>query len=162
MSENEDPSDDLNYQTGAVRSNSAEDYRFDLIHPVIMFALGRTLHEGSQKYGSYNWEQGMPVSDLLNHGLQHIFKYLAGQRDEPHLEHALWNIGAAIVSDVMWPGLNTNMRSEGCEPSEEAIKMLNYSRSHLEEFRRKHGESLGQWSTAELQAVIKMVSSPRK
>jgi hypothetical protein len=33
------------------------------------------------------------VSNLINHALEHIFKMLEGDSTEPHLEHAIWNLG---------------------------------------------------------------------
>jgi hypothetical protein len=105
------------FTTGAVRTRDADHVRYDLISPIALAALAKTYAEGAGKYGDFNWEKGMPVHDLLNHALQHICKYLAGDRAEPHLPHAAWGLMAAIHSEAMWPELNrSHLRGPGCVP----------------------------------------------
>ena len=94
------------YDTGAVRSSDCEDTRYDLISPIGLEALARTYAEGAKKFGQFNWENGMPVTDLLNHAIAHIYKFLNGNRDEDHLSHAAWNLLGAIHSLAKWPELN--------------------------------------------------------
>ncbi len=106
--------DGVKFTTGAMRSSVAESLRYDLISPIAIEALAATYAEGSAKYGDFNWEKGMPVSDLLNHALRHLYKFLSGDRSEPHLAHAMWNVGAAIHSEKLWPELNKNLREENC------------------------------------------------
>ena len=105
------------FTTGAVRSGDAESVRYDLISPIGLEAVARTCAEGAAKYGDFNWERGMPVHDLINHGLRHIYRYLSGDRSEEHLAHAAWNLLSAIHSDEAWPHLNAgHLRSPGCAP----------------------------------------------
>lgn len=52
--------------------------------------------EGAKKYGLNNWQKGFPVEDILNHALAHIYKYISGDRTEPHLAHAAANLLMAI------------------------------------------------------------------
>lgn len=94
------------YDTGAVRSSDCEDTRYDLISPIGLEALARTYAEGAKKFGAFNWENGMPVTDLLNHAIAHIYKFLNGNRDENHLGHATWNLLGAVHSLEKWPELN--------------------------------------------------------
>jgi hypothetical protein len=109
--------DRVTFQTGAVRSSDAEATRYDLISPIGLEAVARTCAEGAAKYSDFNWEAGMPVNDLLNHSLRHIYKYLSGDRSEPHLPHAAWGLLAAIHSEQLWPQLNEGtLRREGCRP----------------------------------------------
>lgn len=103
------------FDTGAVRSRDADATRYDLISPIAMEALAATYAEGAEKYSEFNWERGLPAHDLLNHTLRHIYKFLSGDRSEPHLPHAAWGIMAAIHSHAMWPELNApHLRSAGC------------------------------------------------
>ncbi len=104
------------FETGAVRSKDADGVRYDLISPVALEEIAKTYHEGAHKYGDHNWLKGMPVSDLLNHAIRHIYIFLSGDRDEPHLAHAAWGLLAAIHSDKMWPHLNGNLLGLGCTP----------------------------------------------
>jgi hypothetical protein len=96
----------IEYSTGAVRSGDAETAAYYLLPPVGLRRIAETCREGAQKYSPYNWEKGMPVVDLIEHGLQHQYKYLDGDRTEDHLGHAGWNIMAAMHSEERWPQIN--------------------------------------------------------
>jgi hypothetical protein len=105
----------VRFETGAVRSSDAEATRYDLISPIGLEAVARTCAEGAAKYSDFNWERGMPVGDLLNHALRHIYSYLGGDRSEDHLPHAAWGLLAAIHSEALWPDLNAGtLRGPGC------------------------------------------------
>lgn len=80
------------FDSGAVRSTDADHARYDLIPRAAIEALGRTLKEGADKYGEQNWKKGIPTSDFLNHCLQHLYKYLDGDRSEDHIGHAMCNL----------------------------------------------------------------------
>lgn len=85
------------FETGAKRDESEMLCRYDLIPPEAMEALAQTLWEGANKYGDRNWEKGITVNNLLNHSLKHIFKFMARDKSEPHLEHAMCNLAFAIT-----------------------------------------------------------------
>jgi hypothetical protein len=104
------------YSTGAERSSDRKNERYDLISPIGLQALAQTYAEGAQKFGAFNWENGMPACDLLNHAIAHVYMWLGGDRSEDHLGHAAWNILGAIHSVKQWPELNEAlMRGEGCK-----------------------------------------------
>ena len=94
------------FGTGAIRSDTFEEFRYDLVSPIGLREVARACAEGAAKYGDWNWENGMPVHDLLNHAIAHIYGFLSGDRSEPHLGHAAWNLLAAIHSHELWPHLN--------------------------------------------------------
>lgn len=103
------------FETGAVRSADRDAERWDLMSPIGLKALARTYAEGAAKRGAANWENGMPVTDLLNHAIGHIYDFLGGDRGEDHLAHAAWNVIGAIHSLEMWPELNAGLlRGPGC------------------------------------------------
>jgi hypothetical protein len=103
------------FGTGAIRSDTCEEFRYDLVSPIGLREVARACAEGAAKYSDYNWERGMPVHDLLNHAIAHVYQYLAGDRREPHLGHAAWNLLAAIHSEELWPHLNAgHLRGPGC------------------------------------------------
>jgi hypothetical protein len=105
------------FGTGAIRSDAVESFRYDLVSPIGLREIARACAEGAEKYGDWNWEKGMPVHDLLNHAIAHIYQFLSGDRREPHLGHAAWNVLAAIHSDELWPHLNEgSLRGPGCVP----------------------------------------------
>ena len=113
------------YDTGAVRSADCDAVRYDLISPLALRALAETYHEGAQKFGPYNWENGMPVSDLLNHAIAHIYNFLNGDRSEDHLGHAAWNVLGAIHSHEKWPELNAGKLRDAAGNIPEAYKTSN-------------------------------------
>jgi hypothetical protein len=111
------------FGTGAVRSDSVEEFRYDLVSPIGLREVARACAEGAEKYGDWNWEKGMPVHDLLNHAIAHIYGFLSGDRSEPHLGHAAWNLLAAIHSHELWPELNAGtLRGDGCRAPLEEVK----------------------------------------
>lgn len=75
---------------------SAMIYDFTQIDPLVMLQLANILHEGGEKYGKFNWKK-IEANDHLNHALQHIFAYLAGDEQDDHLGHALCRLMFAIV-----------------------------------------------------------------
>ncbi len=110
---------DDKFRTGAVRSGDADNERYDLISPIGLRRVAETYREGADKYGDYNWEQGMPISDILNHAIRHQYLYLSGDRSEDHLAHAAWGLFAAMHSEELWTHLNQRLRTEGCKPPAE-------------------------------------------
>ncbi len=81
---------------------------------VALRLMAETQHEGNERYGRGNWQKGLPVSQLLSHGLEHILKFMNGDRSENHLGHALWNLEKAAhfmetrpdLIDIPGGGLN--------------------------------------------------------
>jgi hypothetical protein len=47
-----------------------------------------------------NWENGMKIADLIGSGIRHAERYLEGDRSEPHLPQAVWNLLNAIMMSV--------------------------------------------------------------
>lgn len=79
---------------------SATPYRFDLFPPHAMFDVAGVLGEGALKYGGWNWER-ISTEDNLNHALQHIYAYLAGDESDEHLSHAICRcLFAATTSKI--------------------------------------------------------------
>lgn len=98
------------FPTGAVRSTDANHVAYHLISPIGIRRVAETYAEGEKKYGSFQWEKGMPIGDILNHGLNHVFLYLNGDRSEDHLAHAAWNLMAAMHMEETHPNIEHNLR----------------------------------------------------
>jgi hypothetical protein len=79
------------FETGAVRDAQEGKGRMDLIPTRALFALAQVFEEGARKYASRNWEKGIPLSRYFDSGIRHAYKYLRGDRDEPHDAMAVWN-----------------------------------------------------------------------
>jgi hypothetical protein len=79
---------------------SKVEYRFDLLDPLAMFEITKVLKEGFDKYGDdENWRR-ISVKDHLNHLLIHVYAYLAGDRQDEHLSHAMCRAMFALAVDI--------------------------------------------------------------
>lgn len=84
------------FSTGSVRDNKNGKGRYDLLPFRALDLLAKHFEKGAAHYGDRNWEQGQPVSGYIDSGLRHLSKHVMGQRDEPHLVAAAWNIMCAL------------------------------------------------------------------
>jgi len=99
------------FGTGAVRSKDKDGVRYDLISPIGLRRLAETYAEGASKYGDNNWKKGMPVGDVLNHAIAHIYAFIDGSRSEDDLAHAAWGLFTAMHFQETRPDM-----MEGLEP----------------------------------------------
>ena len=91
------------FETGAVRDIAEGKGRCDLLPPIALMRLAKHFEAGCNKYGDRNWEKGIPMHCFIDSGLRHIFKYLAGWKDEDHLVAAAWNIMCALETEELRP-----------------------------------------------------------
>lgn len=76
---------------------------FTLIPPDALAQVARVLHDGAQKYDKDNWKL-IPCDDHINHALNHIYLYLAGNMEEDHLPHAATRLLMALeLEDTRTP-----------------------------------------------------------
>lgn len=80
-------------EQGGMQSATAG--RFDLIPPKSMFRLAAIMDHGARKYAPNNWKK-IEIDSHVNHALQHLFAYLAGDRQDDHLGHALARAAMAV------------------------------------------------------------------
>jgi len=86
------------FGTGSVRDVRTGKGRYDLIPPEAEFALALQMELGCQKYGHRNWEKGQPVSCYMDSAKRHLSRFIKGDRDEDHLQAALWNIACGLTT----------------------------------------------------------------
>lgn len=99
------------FSTGAVRSADKAGVMYHLITPIGLRRIAETYKEGYDKYGAFNWERGMPIGDILNHAIAHIYTYLEGKEtNEDDLAHAAWNLLAAMHMEETHPNLDHQLR----------------------------------------------------
>lgn len=79
------------FGTGAVRDGQEGKGRMDLLPVRALIEVAKVFEAGANKYASRNWEKGINLSRYMDSGLRHAFKWLRGDRDEPHLAMAIWN-----------------------------------------------------------------------
>jgi hypothetical protein len=94
--------------TEAGRKNDQEKERLDLIPPEAIFALGRILTYGADKYAPRNWENGMAWGRVFGALMRHMWAWWGGQGPttksflfedtdmETRFSH-LWHAAACLV-----------------------------------------------------------------
>jgi hypothetical protein len=145
------------FETGAVRSADANNTMYQLISPIGLRRLAETMKEGFDKYGAYNWERGMPIGDILNHGLRHIFKYLEGDRSEDHLAHAAWNLFAAMHMEESHPNLEHGLRRSNpkdcIRPTKIADKLSN-KEQYREALSKFYGKEVETFTNTQTHLIV--------
>ena len=71
---------------------------FHLMDGKAMFRLAGVLHIGAQRYARDNWRK-IDCEDHINHALQHLFAYQAGDRQDDHLGHAFCRLMMACATE---------------------------------------------------------------
>jgi hypothetical protein len=79
----------------ALRYNEGK-LKWSLVDWKSLEGLVRVLEMGAEKYAPYNWTKGMPVTEVSESLLRHMFAYLNGENEdkeslELHLSHVLCN-----------------------------------------------------------------------
>jgi hypothetical protein len=100
-----DSGDTREFGTGAIRDMAEGKGRFDLLPAAALLRLAKHYEAGAKKYGDRNWENGQPISVLIDSGMRHLFKYLDGWTDEDHLSAAAWNILGAMWMEEKNPAM---------------------------------------------------------
>ena len=77
---------------------SASPYDFHLIDARAMFRLAGVLAYGATRYQRDNWRL-IDTEDHINHALQHIYAWLAGDEQDDHLGHAFCRLMMAIGTE---------------------------------------------------------------
>ncbi len=84
------------FSTGAVRDRGGFKPRPDLISPHANLREGAWLAVGAEKYGTRNYEKGMPISDCVASLTRHLEAYKLGMTDEDHAAAIRTNAGFII------------------------------------------------------------------
>ena len=94
------------FSTGAVRDMHAGKGRMDLLPWNAIMEVSKHCENGALKYGEHNVDKGIPVHSLMDSGMRHAAKHMAGYDDEPHLLAACWNLLWALEMTITHPELN--------------------------------------------------------
>ena len=93
-------SEKITYPGGATRNNDVEHLRYDLIPPCASRELAEIFAEGAKRHGDNNWKNGMPEGVILNHAIEHLMKWMEGDRSEKHLGKVMWACSALIWKEA--------------------------------------------------------------
>ena len=69
----------------------------DLLPPAMLKGVAEVLEMGAQKYGDYNWYNGIVFSRLYAATLRHLVAWWEGEETDPesgidHVHHAMCNL----------------------------------------------------------------------
>ena len=90
-------------ESQALRYNEGK-LKWSLVDFKSLESMVKVLEMGAKKYAPYNWKKGMPVSEVSESLLRHMFAFLEGEDTDPesgidHLGHVLCN--AMFLSYIM-------------------------------------------------------------
>lgn len=72
--------------------------KFTDFSPEALLRVGRTSAEGFAKYGAGNWQK-IDQADHIDHAINHLLEYQAGNTSEDHLAHAACRVLFAIGTE---------------------------------------------------------------
>ena len=97
------------FESGATRSEDAEEERFDLVSPFAMQRIARVYAEGAKTHGSANWERGVPLDATLNHLERHLqmskAEVKSGKKigEDDHMAKVAWGAFAIMHYETAGP-----------------------------------------------------------
>lgn len=153
---------DTNFDTGAVRSADRNHLDFTSLPIIGLLGLARTAHEGGSKYGRFNYLQGLPPHDAVNHAIVHLLMWSAGDRSEPHLSHAAWGCLVAAQTDLLNPELSApHLPGPGFTLTEAMLAHLEANKEDLAR-RRAAGEFDGTWDLKDVPEVARLLEQRQR
>lgn len=80
------------WSTGAQRDDAAGKPDYSLVP--LWWEERQAIHHtgGAEKYGRFNWQKGMPLSQTYASARRHLKAMVEGRTDEDHAAAAAWNI----------------------------------------------------------------------
>lgn len=79
--------------------------RMDLLPWNAILEVSKHCENGAKKYGEHNIDLGCPTHSLLDSGMRHTAKHMAGWTDENHLLAACWNLLWALEMELTRPDM---------------------------------------------------------
>ena len=93
------------FASGAVRDKKTGKGRCDLLPACVLLRLAKHYERGAERFGAYNWKQGIPCHSFVDSAMRHLLKYMDGQTDEDHLIAAIWNLCGLAWTEEKLPEL---------------------------------------------------------
>lgn len=107
------------FATGAVRDMHIGKGRMDLLPWKAIMQVSKHCENGAIKYGEHNVDRGIPAHSLIDSGMRHAAKFIAGETDEDHLVAAVWNFLWLLEMRATHPELmDIPWRAENSEQEE--------------------------------------------
>lgn len=99
VEEDRKPRDKIFYSTGASRTNKVEKVAYWLLPRAGIKIIAQRFFEGIAIHGEDNWKKGQPRKVILNHMMDHLLKYIDGDRTDNHLGAIGWGVCAIAWFD---------------------------------------------------------------
>lgn len=93
------------FASGAVRDKKTGKGRCDLLPACVLLRLAKHYERGAERFGPYNWKQGIPCHSFADSAMRHLLKYMDGWTDEDHLIAAIWNLCGLAWTEEKKPEL---------------------------------------------------------
>ena len=114
-----DSGDRTEFGPGAVRDLHTGKGRMDLLPWKAIMQVSKHCENGAIKYGEHNVDRGIPAHSLIDSGMRHAAKFIAGETDEDHLVAAVWNFLWLLEMRATHPELmDIPWRAENSEQEE--------------------------------------------
>ena len=81
---------------------SSTPYAFHYLPPHAVFAAAAVAKYGAEKYGETLLDRNykkIPTDEHINHAIQHLYAFLAGDETDDHLSHAILRVMFAYEVD---------------------------------------------------------------
>ncbi len=110
-----------------------EDNEHRLIPPLALNRVQGLFERGAKKYGTHNWQKGIPMQRVFESMMRHMIEWWAGDTSEDHAAAVIWNAMALMVieHEVIWAQLPRELGNAGA---------LRYGEHTLEEIRKAQEE----------------------
>lgn len=91
---------------------------YHLIPPTAIRRIARVFKEGATRYGDYTWtEKGLPFTETMDHAIEHLMKYIEGDRSEDHIAKVAWGMVALMWLEEHRPECDDTIWSAYAHPS---------------------------------------------
>lgn len=95
------------FKSGAIRNEVNPKPAWSLIPWDALEEVAKVYNEGADRYGAHNWEKGIPYSNIVDHMVEHLSKWMQGDGSEAHMAKVAWG-ALAIVAYQKW-GMNREL-----------------------------------------------------
>ena len=101
--------------------------RWSLLPLWLLEGVVKVLMFGSKKYGDFNWQKGMPISEVYESCQRHLVKFMQGQdideeSGERHIDHAICNLIIILYTLIRKPEFDDRLKNDYITPERGGLK----------------------------------------
>jgi hypothetical protein len=110
----------IEFSTGSTRSDAVKEIDYCQVPRAGMILIAKRFFFGAIEHGENNWKSGQPRKEILNHMMDHLLKYMEGDKSENHLGAIGWGVCAIAwfdennieIDDLKKLGKNKNKQNK--------------------------------------------------